>query len=685
MDIHYKITFHTYWHCGSGLASGADADLLVIKDKDCLPYVPGKTIKGLVREAVDLLAPEEMKPDDYKTVFGISGDKENGSRSSSFFGDATLSVKEHGYIASQKHAQYLYQTISSTAITDEGVADDNTLRKIQVSIPCDLEGDILNVPDSIAESIKNGLKYIKRLGAWRNRGLGRCTFEILQANKVEERNKSDQTQTGTLLRFKCELLTDVILNQKSASEGTNTTLDFIPGSNFLGIAAAGIYGDKAIDDVVKLKIFHTKAVRFGDAHPANGNNRSLRMPACLYFPKGAEEDGRKYYVHHEIKDASSEELRKIQLKQERSGFVDFLPLKQEKDAVRFKVNTDYAIKSAYNRELRRSLDKQMFGYQSMGKGMTYFFTVEIDSSLMGYAERIKKELEGRHCVGRSRSAEYGLVRISACDFNEPELSQEIVKAGSLLTIYADSRLVFLDEDNQPTFQPKAFQLTGGKDDIILWSKCQLRTFQYAPYNYQRRCFDTDRCGIEKGSVFVVQVKNETDISKLRSHLGSYQNEGFGKVIYNPEFLKANAKGMLDFSIKPKGTGKENEYEDPKTVLTDFISKRNTSRQKSAAIYKAVNEWVNDKEKLKVYTKESFASQWGQIRNLALQCTSSKELIDKLFKGENDKLMRDHDKGYLVHGVAKEKWAGKTQALRDFINNHSPKAVVNLASEMQKKC
>jgi hypothetical protein len=31
MNIHYKITFHTYWHCGSGLASGADADLLVIK------------------------------------------------------------------------------------------------------------------------------------------------------------------------------------------------------------------------------------------------------------------------------------------------------------------------------------------------------------------------------------------------------------------------------------------------------------------------------------------------------------------------------------------------------------------------------------------------------------------------------------------------------------------------------
>lgn len=80
MNIHYKITFHTYWHCGSGLASGADADLLVIKDKDGLPYVPGKTIKGLIKEAVDLLYPGYKDTNDYKFVFGISGDEKRRVR-----------------------------------------------------------------------------------------------------------------------------------------------------------------------------------------------------------------------------------------------------------------------------------------------------------------------------------------------------------------------------------------------------------------------------------------------------------------------------------------------------------------------------------------------------------------------------------------------------------------------------
>ena len=685
MNIHYKITFHTYWHCGSGLASGADADLLVIKDKDGLPYVPGKTIKGLIKEAVDLLYPGYKDTNDYKFVFGISGDeKKKSTRSDSFFKDATLSDNERKFIILKKNARHLYQTISSTAITDEGIADDNTLRKIQVCIPCELEGEILDVPKGIAEVILISMSYIKRLGAWRNRGLGRCTFKKADESKhnSQKEEKADIKAIGTVLKFKCELLTDVILNQKSASEGSNTTLDFIPGSNFLGIAAGKIYQNGTKES---LDIFHSGKVRFGDAHPANNDNRTLRMPACLYFAKGEEEKNRTHYVHHLIKDASSEELRKIQLKQERDGYVDFMSLEKGENAIRLKVKTDFAIKSAYDRSLRRSKDEQMFGYQSMGKGMTFYFTVEIDSSLSDYAERINKALVGTHRVGRSRSAQYGLVEINACNYNEPESSKQIVKAGDFLAIYADSRLIFLDEDNQPTFQPPVEQITGNEKDTILWEKSQIRTFQYAPYNYQRRCFDTDRCGIEKGSVIVVKVSKDIDLNKLESHIGSYQNEGFGKVIYNPSFLKADENGKLTYKIKPKEDEGAEECNDPKTVLTEFLSVLEERRKEDVDIYKAVNEWVNDKDRVRIYTKEAFASQWGHIRSLALQCKTKEMLFEKLFKGENDKSMKEHEKGYLVHGVAKDKWAGKTQTLKDFIENHSPKAVVNLASEMQKKC
>ena len=38
------------------------------------------------------------------------------------------------------------------------------------------------------------------------------------------------------IHFKCTLLSDVILNQKSATEGDNNTLDFIPGVVMLNSA-----------------------------------------------------------------------------------------------------------------------------------------------------------------------------------------------------------------------------------------------------------------------------------------------------------------------------------------------------------------------------------------------------------------------------------------------------------------
>ena len=59
--IDYTIEFFSLWHCGSGLAAGADVDERVIRDKDGLPYVPGRTVKGLLRDAADTLhrmAPE---------------------------------------------------------------------------------------------------------------------------------------------------------------------------------------------------------------------------------------------------------------------------------------------------------------------------------------------------------------------------------------------------------------------------------------------------------------------------------------------------------------------------------------------------------------------------------------------------------------------------------------------------
>lgn len=176
MKIKYKIEFYSDWHCGSGLSAGADLDALVIKDKNNLPFIPGKTLKGLIREATEEVV--NYKGEDKKNdVFKLFGETDKGL---SFFSNAELSLEEREYIVANKLQKYLYRGVSSTAIDDTGIAIDHSLRRMEVCVPLILYAEIIDVPNDSFQILEDGLSFIKRLGQNRNRGLGRCKFTIIE-------------------------------------------------------------------------------------------------------------------------------------------------------------------------------------------------------------------------------------------------------------------------------------------------------------------------------------------------------------------------------------------------------------------------------------------------------------------------------------------------------------------------
>lgn len=195
--IKYKIKFYSDWHCGSGLAGGADIDALVIKDENGFPYIPGKTIKGLIREAVETLATlatNQTIPNAQgkiiKEAFGyFSGEKESMTKGSMFFSNACMGADLVNAISNEGLTGFLYRTVVSTAIDDDGIAKDHSLRRCEVVAPCELSGSIYDVPDNMEDSVRQALKYIKRLGLKRNRGFGRCDFYLIEIEKEEEEVK----------------------------------------------------------------------------------------------------------------------------------------------------------------------------------------------------------------------------------------------------------------------------------------------------------------------------------------------------------------------------------------------------------------------------------------------------------------------------------------------------------------
>lgn len=189
-NIKYTIEFYSQWHCGSGLSAGADVDALVVKDRDGMPYVPGKTVKGLVREAVENLM-QFTKADKsglIKEAFGEEGGKEGGITGCAHFGNAELNKDEYTAIVEANASQFLYNKVTTTAISEDGTAQNHSLRSIETVVPCTLHGEITGVPNELADDIARSFGLIKRLGHKRTRGLGRCDIkEEIETNNHTEK------------------------------------------------------------------------------------------------------------------------------------------------------------------------------------------------------------------------------------------------------------------------------------------------------------------------------------------------------------------------------------------------------------------------------------------------------------------------------------------------------------------
>lgn len=181
--INYTITFYSPWHCGSGFSAGADVDALVVKDENGMPFVPGKTLKGLIREAIEnyISMSSDTEADIIKTVeetFGRICDNANESTmGSAHFSNAMLCLREYNAIVGNDLQKYLYSKLTTTAIDDNGIAKDHSLRSEEVVVPCTLYAKITGVPENIHEILTKSLGLIKRLGQKRNRGLGRCDIK----------------------------------------------------------------------------------------------------------------------------------------------------------------------------------------------------------------------------------------------------------------------------------------------------------------------------------------------------------------------------------------------------------------------------------------------------------------------------------------------------------------------------
>jgi len=197
-----KFNIHTYWRAGTGRGAGALLDEMVHKDAYGLPSLPGRTVKGLLRDAVFRAEEwEQVSPGTTINLFGGNA-LENGQLESRLeikpaalgVSDAVLDDAVRNYliyllkdennarrVKGKSLRQGFFHQIYATAI-ESGSAKEKSLRGMEVTIPLTLTAQLhLLKPlddENWVNDLKKSLPLIRALGTSRSRGLGRVTVEL---------------------------------------------------------------------------------------------------------------------------------------------------------------------------------------------------------------------------------------------------------------------------------------------------------------------------------------------------------------------------------------------------------------------------------------------------------------------------------------------------------------------------
>lgn len=448
--------------------------------------------------------------------------------------------------------------------------------------------------------------------------------------------------------FEVEFLSNIVLLATSNTEGSSVDLDFIPGSNFLGMVAREY--DKFEDSFA---VFHSGKVRFGDATILQENRPTYKVPLSYFHQKLDIGENKAIYNHHLLKDKES----LGQLKQIRNGYIT-----KENELV--SIEYSYAQKSAYDSQKRKSKDSAMYGYNAINKGTKWQFTLKYEDISGKDLERIKNNLIGEKRLGKSKSSQYGRVRISLSANSLEDITSQSSKNQEIY-LYANSRLALVDENGNPTYDLK-YLCEGLESATIDYAKTQIRTSTFTPYHGAMQTKTYERVCINKGSVIVLKSITDKQLDEIKKGVGVYLSEGFGDVLINPSFLSER-----ELKLTPSQKEKTTQKSALNNPILQFLQHRESSKKQLLDIAQEVDDFITKNKN--IYTNIK-SSQWGNIRSIASSNQDNfieliKEYIDRGTKKWEERQQNSFINAINKHQIDKQKFT-KLLAMRMGGNNES---------------
>jgi CRISPR-associated protein Csx10 len=398
------------------------------------PYVPGRRIKGLLRES--LMEVMEMFGENADAIaaavgrlFGTAGSKgpEGGLVIPNLYlhGWKTLlkdlktarDVNPVVFHIDNVKRHYCSE-VPQTAVKD-GVAKDKSLRLYRVLNPGHQFTAVLNGFENLNEKDQNWFKMavrnLKSAGTRRNKGFGEILLELEEETppmSLTNANSALNWQSYERLQIRVKTLSPVLLSMTEGDQNTVSTERQIPGSVLRGLFAElwikqltdkpNAHKDEAFRESLLLG-----KMQFGTCFL----DGALPLPFNLQTPKGKKSEP--------IKDAfqnQEESFRSVR----GMGKFDGQELVRQTPKTTFMFHNSRPDRMA-GKSMEQDAEQGIFYYEALAEGQTFV------GELHGGSETMKAFIGKfgtsiRCQMGRSRSAQYGDVEITLQPLSDPKAS-----------------------------------------------------------------------------------------------------------------------------------------------------------------------------------------------------------------------------------------------------------------------
>lgn len=466
-----QLRFDSDWHVGSGFGRPGSVDRLVRVDASGYPFVPGKTLTGVWRDACELVA---VGLDDGRAgpwcrwvdfIFGRQAHHQSGEATTS----ALLSVRPARLPQALRSALRAKPCLRS-ALTfvkwgvaidaRSGRARDRFLRQVEMvrrglrfEAPC-----VLALPDESREIatalLAAGARMVDRLGGKRRRGAGRCRIRIdalsgaayddcirlLEEIEVPPEPPTvpssgvgalddihwDEQLDGSADRppragssesewvsvpVILDTVTPVVIEARTVGNVVET-LDFVSGSRLLPIVTRAL---RALKPDIDREVF-AGGLRVSAATVEVDGEAGVPVPRCLVRPKGEPGLGARDESRSRVRNLFAEPWSLDVPAKEQQGWIGDAPAGTLPRLVQvpLRASTHATIDDASQRPT--AAVGGVFTLEAIDAGVRLRGEVRVrDGLARELAERDRewwRRLAGTVTLGRSKKDDYGLAELS---------------------------------------------------------------------------------------------------------------------------------------------------------------------------------------------------------------------------------------------------------------------------------